>query len=172
MSVVIDGTSGITFPDSSSQSAAAASGLEFIASADASNSSGLVFTGFDSAAYDSYRFVLGNVVPATDGANLRMSMSSNGGSSYVTWVTFASTVGSASTEYGASGEIEIYFPHLAIDTWVWSNAAYENNSGNEANTMLWTRWYGAYGEINTVRFHTSLGNVESGTVTMYGYKNT
>ena len=146
--------------------------LEFIATADASNSSGLVFTGFDSASYDSYRFILGNVVPASDGANLRLSMSSNGGSSYVTWFEIAGLVGSGAGEYGVSGELEIYFPHILRDTWVNATTMYEANDGNEATVTTRERWYAAtWGAINTVRFNYSSGNVESGTVTMYGYKN-
>ena len=152
--------------------APAGAGLEFIATADASNSSGLVFTGFDSASYDSYRFILGNLVPATDGRNLRISMSSNGGSSYTTFFDIAALVGSGAGEYGVSGELEIYFPHILRDTWVNATTMYEANDGNEATVTTRERWYAAtWGAINTVRFNYSSGNVESGTVTMYGYKN-
>ena len=145
--------------------------LEFIATADASNSSGLEFTGFDSASYDSYLFTLGNLVPQLDGAGLRISLSVNGGSSYYTWFDIAPTVGSASQEFGVSGRVEVFYPHLVADAWFRWVCMYENSSGTDAIQTSYNRAYNASGEVNAVRFNYTSGSVESGTVTMYGLKN-
>jgi hypothetical protein len=106
MSVVIDGTTGITVPSGASQAQAeagtdntvlmtplrtaqaigalATSGLEFISSATISNVATVDFTGFDSSKYSDYVFSLSNVIPVTDGQYLGMRMSTDGGSTYIT----------------------------------------------------------------------------------------
>jgi hypothetical protein len=106
MSVVIDGTTGITVPSGASQAQAeagtdntvlmtplrtaqaigalATSGLEFISSATISNVATVDFTGFDSSKYSDYVFSLDNVIPVTDGQYLAMRMSTDGGSTYIT----------------------------------------------------------------------------------------
>jgi hypothetical protein len=197
MSVVIDGTSGITFPDASSQSAAAASGLEFITSADASSSSSLDFTAFDATKYDGYMFVLANVVPASDNVSFFMRTSSNGGSTYdagggtyrgAGWYAtsagtsgngggggnafyFAGDVGSATGEDGVSGQVWVHAPHLTTEyTHMNFNIYYNNrtfygisvNGGGDRMSAA---------DVDAVRFQFGSGNIESGTITMYGLKN-
>jgi hypothetical protein len=60
------------------------SGMSFIASADASSSTSLDFTGFAPATYDAYLFVLGSVKPVTDSVSLLLRTSTDGGSTYDT----------------------------------------------------------------------------------------
>jgi hypothetical protein len=180
--------------------AGASGGLIFISSQDASASATLNFTGFDGALYDGYVFHLMNLIPATDGADLRMRTSSNGGSSYDStandyqWITRAYTtaavasdtastslayialtpptggIGNTAGEDGVSGVVTMPGPHLAKKTPLLLDLTGWNNAG-----VFWqikgSGVRNASAAVNAVSFFMSTGNITSGTITMYGLKN-
>jgi hypothetical protein len=61
--------------------AAVGGGASLISSATASNDGSIEFT-LDNSTYSSYQVVLDSLLPATDGANLYMRFSSDGGSTF------------------------------------------------------------------------------------------
>lgn len=169
----------------------------FIASSDASNDSVLNFTGFSASTYDAYLFVLSNIVPATDSVELWFRTSTNGGSTYDSsgygWAVVAHqagtgtfddsdasdaainlsgvrTIGSAAGEDGYSGRVMVLGPHLAKKTIVEFNGGVFNTSGafisfNGSGARL------SSADVDACQFLFSSGNIESGTITMYGLKN-
>lgn len=176
--------------------------IQFIESKDASGDASLVFTGFDATKYDSYNFVLANVIPATDSVSFQIQTSSDGGIGYDegasdyhtnranrasnqssdTWFTRGSTgatvialeavanVGSSAGEDGISGEIKVFGPHLAKRTIITHQVAYWNSAGNLELSI----GGGARNEaaiVDAIRFRFASGNIESGTITMYGLRN-
>ena len=167
-------------------------GLEFIASTDASSSATLSFTGFDSSKYDNYVFMIANLLPATDDQWLRIRLSVDGGSNYLSAsdsYTHASTaavsagnnsyisfnysgIGSAAVE-GMTGEMHINGPHLNAPTYVYNNGVYSIQN----NTLeLYTTTYGSGKTkvatvVNAAQFSFTSGNIASGTITMYGMVN-
>lgn len=171
-------------------------GLEFLASLDASSSATMDFTAFDATRYDAYKFILGNLIPATDGATLNLRLSTDGGSSFISTSTYstaaavasptnaiAGATGSATTaailsgaigngtlEQGLSGEITVYFPHISARTYITYSIYYATTDGTQ-------RFYsgGANSDVNQVhnalRFYMSSGNIASGSITMFGLRN-
>lgn len=179
--------------------AANAGGLVFIESQDLSNDSSVSFTGFSSGSYDAYRFVFQNVIPASDGVELWLRFSTNGGSTYATgtdtyrWalkyveaasplsesgagsdgdvkIIMGQSVGSGSNEYGVSGTLDIFGPHLTGRTACFWNIWYADN-GNAGRWLSGAAERTAAEDTDAVRFLYSSGNLESGTITMYGLKN-
>lgn len=165
-------------------------GMEVIESKDASSSASLTFTGFDSSKYDAYVFKLANVVPATNNAQLLLRTSTNGGSSYdsgasdYAWSYVFFGTGTAdqddasirvaiavgSNDDGVSGTLNVNGPHLAKKTIVEWNVGYFNSS----STLSRTTGSGARlssADVDAVQFLMSSGNIESGTITMYGLRN-
>ena len=59
----------------------ATGGLVFISGVTISNVASVAFTGIDST-YETYVFMLNNIVPASDGVHLKMRTSTDGGSSF------------------------------------------------------------------------------------------
>jgi hypothetical protein len=175
----------------------ASGGLRFISSIDCSNDAYAVFTGFDGSKYDSYKFVYSNVIPSVDGG-FDFQFSSNGGSSYDTGTsdyqylriavvedvstviktyTVAGTIrtnayvmGTAANEDGVSGEVNIYGAHLAKRTLVSSTQTGISSAGQLTGTDVFALRNSAVA-TNAVRFFASSGNLESGTITMYGMVN-
>ena len=176
----------------------AAGGFQFISSIDLTNDVQAVFTGFDAAKYDSYKFTYSNVIPATDNTALDMQFSETGGS---TWATGASDytylrvgyagdpvwaygettttkirlnsygIGSAANEDGVSGDVEIHGPHLAKRTLTTSTfVGIGANGGLAVGGFAFGRRNSAVAN-NAVRFFFAAGNLESGTITMYGMVN-
>lgn len=163
--------------------------LEFISSTNASGNSTLNFTGFDSSRYDAYQFVLQNIVPATDTVTLRLRTSTNGGSTYDSgssdykynridtgaltagYISLTTAdVGSASGEDGVSGVINVLGPHLAKKTQItWQLSQIKNNGDVVQRAGAGARISSA--DVDAVRFLFSSGNIESGTITMYGMRN-
>jgi hypothetical protein len=178
-----------------------AGALEFISRQDLSAAASADFTGFDATKYDSYMFVLGNVIPATDPAKLAIRTSNDGGSTYDAGATdyehnvysrdtsdagdsiqsagntgdtaiqlTKGNVGGAAGEDGISGTVWVLAPHLAKRTHIRGEVSYHNSIGE---TLV-----GDFGGIrdaaevvDAVRFLFGTGNIESGTITMYGVRN-
>ncbi len=168
-------------------------GLRFIESKDLSSVATADFTGFDASKYDGYVFELANVIPATDLVDLLMRTSTNGGSSYDSggtdykWevhegsitdngtgnssiqINGANTIGSASTEHGINGTIKVNGPHLAKDTMFHYHSGHQRGTDTVAAHGAGFRSSAA--DVDAVRFLMSSGNLESGTITMYGVAN-
>lgn len=193
--VQLDGSGALPAVDGSALTGIDSGGMRFIATADASNDATIEFTGFNAALYDSYLFVLSNVIPASDNVALYVRSSTDGGSSFsstsgdyhwsrqgysggnpgansttATAMEIAYGVGSDTDEDGYSGHLFVYGPHLAKRTRFLANGAYENLSGVPANIQ-----YGGYRlaseDVDAIQFLFSSGNIESGTITMYGLRN-
>ena len=184
--------------DGSALTGIAAGGFQFISSIDLTNDVQAVFTGFDAAKYDSYKFVYSNVIPATDSTSLDMQFSSDGGTTWATgasdytylragyagdpvWTYSQATttkirlntylIGSAANEDGMSGHMDIHGPHLAKRTMTTSShVGMGSNGGLAVGGLSWGRRNAAV-VTNAVRFFFAAGNLESGTITMYGMVN-
>lgn len=168
---------------------------EFIESQDASNSATLDFTGFDAATYDAYCFVFMNIVPATDQATLNLRTSTDGGSTYdssggsylysaqvvttsaslisgsATSIPVTAGIGSDANEEGASGRLMVYGPHLAKRTIVHASAVAIQSLNAIPALSTVAGYRDAASDVDAVRFFMSSGNIESGTITMYGLRN-
>tara|TARA_R110002126_G_C10337321_1_gene490465 strand:- start:279 stop:944 length:666 start_codon:yes stop_codon:yes gene_type:complete len=175
-----------------------AGGFRFISSVDLSNDVTVEFTGFDATLYDSYRFLYSNVIPATDNVVLDMQFSSDGGTTWdvgasdytylragyagdPVWTYSQTTstkirlnsygIGGAANEDGTSGDLVIHGPHLAKRTMTsTSHVGVGANGGLAVGGVAWGRRNSAVA-TNAVRFFFSAGNLESGTITMYGMVN-
>ncbi len=166
-------------------------GLEFIASVDLDDAATANFTGFDSSKYDAYRFVFSNVVPVADNVSLSVRTSTDGGSNYdagsnnykmsrfkgSAYLDYNATsfgvgvdIGSASGEDGCSGELIVFGPHLTKKTYLISSSFQINNSG--ATLSLYNTGYrDSAADVDALQFLASSGNLETGTITMYGMVN-
>jgi len=166
-------------------------GLEFIASVDLDNAATANFTGFDSSKYDAYRFVFSNVVPATDNVSLDVRTSTDGGSNYDagsnqyrmnrlkngTNLAYSATafgvgvdIGSDSGENGTSGELIVFGPHLVQNTYLIVQSLNDSNTG--ALVSLYnTGFRTSVADVDALQFLAGSGNLESGTITMYGMVN-
>jgi hypothetical protein len=167
-------------------------GLEFIATADASGSTALAFTGFDSSKYDSYLFTHANILPATDDQYLRIRLSVDSGSNYLaasdsytvdasagvsagdsTYISLGYySLGNAASDAGFSGDTRINGPHLNVPTYV-TNTGLMTRANGQVNSAIpngggKTK---AATVVNAVQFSFTSGNIASGTITMYGMVN-
>ena len=175
-----------------------AGALVFIESQDASSSATLDFTGFDATKYDSYVFVGSNITPATGTPLFAVRTSTDGGSSYdsgasdyfyaATRLDAATANGGTETIFtdnagaeiflfnnlsnagdGASFTLNLMGPHLAKTTFLsWDGISEEGSS------FEFTRGAGgriASADVDAIRFLMSSGNIASGTITMYGLRN-
>lgn len=163
----------------------------FLASSDASNDATLDFTAFDGSTYDSYIFVLSNLIPATDGVGFYIRTSADsgstwdssnyasppldggtasGGESQIEVVDPASGIGSAAGEGGLSAIVQMPGPHLSQSTYMIVTYVYTTDSGVfDAGGIGGVKSDAE--AVDGIRFYFSSGNIESGTITMYGLKN-
>lgn len=158
----------------------------------ASASAALVFTGLDSA-YDNYKLILNDLIPATDSVDLLLQFSTDGGSTWITTgyvranyflgvggdnsngiertgtdaVYLCGSVGNALS--GVSGEITLFGPTLAKKAKVtWDITEESPVSGG---TYYFTNGQGieaAATPRNAVRLLFSSGNITSGVARLYG----
>lgn len=187
---LLEMNSGATAP------AWASGGLQFISSTDLSSVATCDFTGWGSLNYDYFVLVLGNVIPATDGATLQLRTTADdvtfdsGASNYLYagWIvrndgtSAASTgsgnteasigvlVGSAAGEDGVSGTITIFHPHLARDT-IGKYDLYYQQSDGLMRSIIGGFNRNSSAAVTGVRLLFSTGNLSSGTVTLYGGRN-
>ena len=183
----------------STWNAPAAGGWTFINTTDISNAATYVFTATDASSYDGYGFFLQNVVPVTDAQWLEGRTSTDGGSSYdsgasdYSWgndflgdytsdadeafISFhgdntsaSYSVGSATNESGCSGWIWLIGPHLTGYTMV--SAELATNTGepkvlifNTAASRL------SNADVDAFQLFFGSGNIETGTITVYGLAN-
>tara|TARA_R110000822_G_scaffold48803_1_gene128194 strand:- start:196 stop:1119 length:924 start_codon:yes stop_codon:yes gene_type:complete len=170
-------------------------GLVFVSTATASDDATLSFTGISST-YAQYVFIISALRPATSGAELRLRVSTNGGSSYDTGSTdYCSGVryliggtlsmgvndndtflrvgpptGNASND-SVNGRMEL---HSASDsakfTQISSLGSFSRTNGDPK------AYYSGGGRKsvaahNAVQFSMSSGNITSGSIRMYGIAN-
>ena len=166
-------------------------GLEFIASTDISNAATVNFTGFDSSKYDAYRFVFSNIVSATDNVSLDVRTSSDGGSSYDsgsndyrmnrlkngTNLAYSANnfgvgvdIGSDTNENGTSGELIVFGAHLVQNTYLIVQSLTDSNTG-ALISLYNTGFRTSVADVDALQFLAGSGNLESGTITMYGMVN-
>ena len=171
--------------------AAVNTALQFISSATISNVATVDFTGFDSSKYSDYVFSLDNVIPVTDAVILRLLMSVNGGSTFlssytagavlagstvssssftgVSNITLTDAVGSDTNEFGVSGEVRVFGPDLVARTCATGLLMAITNAGTN-QIIISSGQNEVTTAVNAVRFLFSSGNLESGVITMYGVR--
>lgn len=178
-----------------SAAAGGGAGMVFVSTATASDDATLSFTGISST-YAQYVFIVSALRPATSGAELRLRVSTNGGSSYDagstdycsgvryliggtlsmavndndTFLRIAAPTGNASND-SVNGRVEL---HSASDsakfTQVSSFGSFSHTNGDPK------AYYGGGGRKsvaahNAVQFSMSSGNITSGSIRMYGIAN-
>lgn len=164
----------------------------------ASGSSELTFTSDIDSSYDNYIFIGTSIIPATDGAELRIRTSSNGGTSYDSGGTDyqyeyeGRDTSPASTSGQSTGASSIMMvAAIGNDSTSGESFDFEARMSNPASTSVRTSFYGRgtgmttgavrfrnefSGErkekaaVNAVRFYMSSGNM-SGTIRMYAIVN-
>lgn len=170
------------------------SGLVFLSTVDFNNTTSTADFTLTSG-YDAYMFVLGNVIPATDAVSFNLRTSADGGSTFAsatdtyryayvsvegspptssatlgTSVNLAADVGSAVGEDGISGVVMVHFPNLVEKTIITYDISFQA-SNSVLVYQAGTGWRAAAEANNAIRFLFSSGNLESGSITLYGLKN-
>jgi len=181
--------------------APSAGAMVFIESQDASTSATLDFTGFDATKYDSYVFELQGVLPASVSVDLYVHNSVDGGSTWdnsanmYTWgiaqhgysASFAAytptyvsddldtdmqlTQGNIdNADDGVSGTLRVLNAGITKNTVFLFEGIYKVVGG--PLTGISSKGRRNAGTVtNGLRFLTGSGNIASGTVTMYGLRN-
>ena len=150
------------------------------------------FTGLDTT-YHEYYLEFSEVIPVTDNVEFHMRI----GTGATTWQTsnyrFQGTptnssnsqskfgsgntsiirlvdgyhVGSSANEFGVSGRMHFFINGRTQYPRVWAWLHYENNSGAFTRVTASGEWVGTT-QATGLRFYFSSGNIESGTITLYG----
>ena len=178
-----------------------AGALTFINTSDLSSVASYEFTAFDSSSYDGYVIETMNLIPATDAVQLILTTSSDGGSSYDTgasdyeWraqldstnanddahtsmqINGVSTngysqFGSSAGEEGGNITLKIMGPHLAKETnFVWWGYFVTEYNGAYGRVLHGGGHRRSSADVDGIKLAFSSGNIESGTITAYGYAN-
>ena len=173
-----------------------AGGLVLVTSVTLSNVASVSFTSIDST-YETYVFMLNNVVPASDGVQLLMRTSTDGGSSFDSTSgdydqrsasinnsgTFESTGSTSADAMGlnqggsnlgsASGESvsSVVYLFQPSNSSLFTTMSYTGiaiyNDGS-ARTQFGSGGRMATESVDAVQFLMSSGNLESGEINMYG----
>lgn len=167
-------------------------GEEFLGEVVASANAVIDFTGLNHALYESYRIVLQNVVPATDGVDLNMRLSTDGGSSFLSanyqwagtnntssasqsasgaaaWELNVNSVVGNDAGIGVSGEVLLFSPgDAATRTAARWNTALGDTSAAIVNAQASGLCGAAAAAHNAIRFFFSSGNVATGKFSFYG----
>lgn len=175
------------------------SGLVLLGSRTASASATLDFTSLITSAYDVYVFEFENILPATDNVDFLMRTSTDNGSNYDsgagnyqyaqfvnntgsfstddvcsaadTAIKIAPTIDNGSTTGGINGFLKLYNPLNATQ---YKSVGFHVNgflNDNQFYNIQGSGWRVATADIDAVRFLMSSGNIASGTIRMYGIKN-
>lgn len=175
------------------------SGMRFLATVDASNDSTIAFTQLNGSLYDAYLIVGTAIIPASDGVNLYMRTSSNGGSSYDSGASnyeyrvnsqhmssvipsgivgpaaqiplTTTTIGSGAGEYGVSFIMDVLMPHLAVPTFFSWRGVYQDTAGSFIQLQSPSGVRAAAADVDAIGFFFSSGNIESGSITLWGLRN-
>ena len=171
-------------------------GRVLLASKTASASATLDFTEFDNAVYRRYEFELENVLPATDGAGMRLLTSTNNGASYDTGATdyshtrviaasgavtvvnsagaaqisVATNIGNAAGEQGVSGIVSVWNAGSAVRTTVQMALHYFDAAAGHISYTDGSGARLASQDTDACRFLMTSGDITSGTIRMYGVR--
>ena len=169
-------------------------GVGVIVSSTASNDASIEFT-LDNSKYSSYQIVLDSLLPATDGVELFMRFSSDGGSTFDSgagnyryasrWVAANGTIGSTSSESATAINLTNTVGTSAGETG--TNGKLDLTSSGEGRPSV--RWQlsrtsssnllvyqnggaerTATVEVDAIQFLMSTGNIASGKIYLYGLK--
>ena len=163
----------------------------------ASGSASLDFTKGIGSAYDHYGFRHTNILPATDGATLRMLVSEDAGANWKTGASdyafnvqtlvggvtsaagddtaaamdVARVLGNAAGE-ALSGKVEMFGPSATGRKQFTGTTGHWDNAGTAALRRydFVGSYYGTTNAINGVRFLMDSGNITSGTIAFYGLR--
>lgn len=171
-------------------------GWVLLATATASTSASLTFTGITST-YDEYVFEIVDLLPATDGTQIYIRTSANSGSTWdsgasdYTYVVATHAAGSATSlnsagaaqiilaeqisnttaRGGVVGQVRLYNPSgTASHKRFVSQVANPQNGTTASIISIGQGARAATAAINGVQFLSSSGNLTSGTIRMYGVK--
>lgn len=171
-------------------------GTTLITSTTISSATAVDFTAFDSSLYDGYFFYLHNVRPSSTGqVSLFMSVSTNGGSTFVTTAdlayvgqkqnednTFTNISSGGATTIvelarsvsgtagrGLSGQVWISDPSANSSTKINFFSVFQDG-GNVLNKQNGTGVYKNTTEVNAIRFSCNFGGIADGVINMYGLK--
>ena len=162
--------------------AGAAGGMTLLSTTTISNEASVSLTSI-SGDYLYLVALIQNYRPATDGANLNITLNNDTGTSYFT--SFANLATSAPTlsaavyasgvDNGASSAFaELKFFNYANTTTrkYFEFRNLDSNSDTPANyqTNITRGYWGSNDAINRIDFGTSSGNITSGTILLYGVK--
>ena len=124
--------------------------------------------GFDAGASD-YAW---SIVHQDDGGTLAADTDAADGAMDLRGDAASSQIGSAAGEYGMSGTVWIFGPGLANDTHFKWEVMYESSSASAVpNTTRGGGYRISAADVDAIQFLFSSGNVESGTLNLYGIKN-
>lgn len=161
-----------------------------LGTATASNSASISFTSLISATYSTYLVILNNVLPATNGAALLLTYSTDNGSTYLNtnyrWA-YTYTVPTANGRAGSASDSSIsinngvgnasgngvsghlYFYNLNVATNFPLVQGMTSAPDNASTTMLINTGNNSNTTgVNAIKFAYSSGNITSGTFTLYG----
>lgn len=176
--------SGLTIPGYSTS-------MILITSGTASNSASISLTGL--TGYSQYIVFYNNAVPATNGANLNMLVSTNNGGAYDSSAIYsyivinaiagviATATTSSTTAYsvmanlantaslGGAGQLILNNPAGSNNLYILNNAIFINSSSSLINATTCGRYAGA-ATVNAIQFVMSTGNISTGSFYVYGVK--
>ena len=169
-------------------------GFCVIVSSTASNDASIEFT-LDNTVYSSYQVVLVSVLPATDGAELFMRFSSDGGSTFdsgtgnyryasrwvatngtvgstldasATAINLTNTIGTSAGETGANGKLDLISSGEGRPSVRW-----QLSRTSSSNLLVYQNGGAertATVEVDAIQFLMSTGNIASGKIHLYGVK--
>jgi hypothetical protein len=166
----------------------------------ASSSATLDFTSCFSSTYDEYLVEVVHLLPATDAVNLKMTVSTDGGStwqagtgynyaySYIllngsstgnangaagAFASLGNAISSTASRGGISSSVRFYDPLSAAANKPFLYDSVEANSG-DSNMYRYVGggWWASTTAVNALRFAFSSGNIASGTIRIYGVAKT
>ena len=174
-------------------------GITLISSQTASASASISFTSGIDSTYKVYKFVFINCHPSS-ASTISFLGSTNGGSSYGITKTSASfyaihtendattslsyniyqdlaqstsrqgLVGTLSTDSDSSGSGDLYIFNPSSTTFVKHYIANANGSNAQSTNSYTAGYFNTTSAINAIKFEMSVGNIDSGTIYMYGIK--
>lgn len=103
---------------------------------------------------------------ASDGT----SMQSAGQSETATLFPIATNVGSAASEYGFSGKLTVYEPDATAYTYIEGSGVHTDQTGAFGRSSFAVSRI-TTSEVNAIQFFFDSGNIESGSISMYGHVN-
>ena len=172
-------------------------GIVNIVTKTASASASLEFTELDATLYRGYKFEIFGILPGTDGHDICVQFSTDGGSTWITtsdyeWaitgnrtnnnsfvgaadssdtaIEIGNNVGTAAGEPGLSASLTLYEPDASRYT-ILGGTGFFYQSGNDRHNAVMHGFLDGTSVVNAVRFiaqSNASGTLASGTITMQG----